>query len=245
MPDEIDLKQLAVDRDESTTPIKPQRSFLSRYMVPGVLALGFLVIIAWAVRDVLMPGIPVTVIPVHLSQVESQQQGTPLFKAAGWVEPRPTPIRVAALAEGVVMELLVVDDQAVKQGDPIVRMVEDDARLALEAAQARVALNEAGLEQARANLLAAETNFEKPVHLQAELAAAEAQLATVATELANLPFQLKRARARARFAQQDLAGKTKAGTVVAGVAIDEAQSEMESAQALVAELLKRDTTLLV
>ncbi|MFP6751722.1 MAG: HlyD family efflux transporter periplasmic adaptor subunit [Pirellulaceae bacterium] len=245
MPDDIDLKQLAVDREDSTTTsIKPQRSYLSRYMVPGLLVLGFVAIIVWALRDVLMPGTPVTVIPVHVSQVQNQQQGTPLFKAAGWVEPRPTVIRVAALAEGVVRELLVVDDQAVKQGDPVVMMVEDDARLELEAARAQVALSMARLEEARANLVAATTNFEKPLQLQVELAAAEAQLAGVATELTNLPFQLQRAAARLRFAQQDLAGKTRAGTVVAGVAVDEAESELESAKALVMELEKRDGSLM-
>ncbi len=114
MPDDIALKQLAVDREDSDSiSIKPRRSYLSRYLVPGFLALGFLVIIAWALRNVLMPGIPVTVIPVTVNQVGNQEQGTELFKAAGWVEPRPTVIRVPALAEGVVKELLVVDDQAV------------------------------------------------------------------------------------------------------------------------------------
>ena len=245
MPDDIDLTQLAVDREESAaTSIKHRRPYLSRYLVPGLLVLGFVAIIAWALRDVLLPGIPVTVIPVHVSQVEHQQQGTPLFKSAGWVEPRPTPIYVAALAEGVVRELLVVDDQPVKAGDPIVTMVDDDAVLELKAARAQVALGQAGLEQARADHLAARTNFDKPVHLQAELAAAEAQWARVVTELTNLPFQLQRARARARLAEQDLAGKTRAGTVVAGVAVDEAESEMESAEALVAELQQRDATLL-
>lgn len=244
MPDEIDLKQLAVDREESTrTSIKPRRSHLSRYLVPGLLVFGFLVIVTWALRDVLMPGTPVTVIPVHISQVQSQQQGTALFKAAGWVEPRPTVIRVAALTEGVVRELLVVDDQEVKQGDPIVVMVEDDARLELAAVRAQVALSQAQREEARANLVAAATNFEKPLQLQVELAAAEAQLASVATELANVPFQLQRAAARLRFAEQDLAGKTRAGTVVAGVAVDEAESELESAKALVGELEKRDGSL--
>ena len=73
MPEDIDLKKLAVDRGESaTTSIKPRRSYLSRYLVPGFLVLGFVAIIVWALRDVLMPGIPVTVIPVHVSQVEHQ-----------------------------------------------------------------------------------------------------------------------------------------------------------------------------
>ncbi|MDP7206224.1 MAG: hemolysin D, partial [Pirellulaceae bacterium] len=227
MPDDIDLKQLAVDRKDSDSPsIKPRRSYLSRYLVPGFLMLGFLVILAWALRDVLMPGIPVSVIPVTVNQVENRQQGAELFKAAGWVEPRPTPIRVAALTEGVVKELLVVDDQAVKEGDPVVTMVEDDARLQLAAARAQVTLSQAELQQAEADHAAAMTNFDKPLTLQSNLAAAEAQLASVQTELTNLPFQQRQARARLLLAQQDLEGKTKAGTVVAGLAVDQAESEL-------------------
>jgi len=244
MSDEIDLTQLAVDREPSaTTSIKRRRPYLSRYLVPGFLVLGFLAIVAWALRDLLLPGIPVTVIPVHVSQAENQQQGTPLFKSAGWVEPRPTPIRIAALAEGVVKQLLVVDDQPVKAGDPIVTLIDDDALLLLDTARASVALHRARLAEATADHVAATTNFEKPVHLQAELGAAEAKRAKVRTELTNLPFQLQRAKARRLLADQDLAGKVLAGTVVAGVALDGARSELESAQALVAELEKRESSL--
>ena len=65
------------------------------------------------------------VVPVHVARAEVQQAGTPLFKAAGWVEPRPTPILVAALASGVVERLLVVEDQAVETGQPVAELVAD------------------------------------------------------------------------------------------------------------------------
>ncbi|HBL44518.1 MAG TPA: hemolysin D, partial [Planctomycetaceae bacterium] len=57
--------------------------------------------------------------PVIVTQSSIRNAGTPLFQAAGWVEPRPTPVRVAALSPGVIEELLVVEDQKVKQGEPI------------------------------------------------------------------------------------------------------------------------------
>ena len=60
-----------------------------------------------------------TVVPVHVSRAEWQEEGTPLFKAAGWVEPRPTHVAVPALASGVVDQLLVVEDQAVEEGEPV------------------------------------------------------------------------------------------------------------------------------
>ena len=38
------------------------------------------------------------------------------LKAAGWIEPRPTPVGVAALALGVIQELLVVEGQGTVSG---------------------------------------------------------------------------------------------------------------------------------
>ena len=70
------------------------------------------------------------------SQSAVQQEGTPLFQAAGWIEPRPTPVRVAALAPGVVERLLVVEDQPVKAGEPVAELIKEDAQLAYDRAPA-------------------------------------------------------------------------------------------------------------
>ena len=121
---DVDLRDLAVDRGAtSITALRGRRNVFSRYVLPGALLLGFLTLIAWASRDILLPPRLVTVVPVFSTTSEFQQQGTPLFQAAGWIEPRPTPLRVAALAPGVVETLLVVEDQAVKQGEPIAKLV--------------------------------------------------------------------------------------------------------------------------
>ena len=74
--------------------------------------------------------------PVLASQSTVQNEGTPLFQAAGWIEPRPTPIRVAATAPGVVERLLVVEDQAVKAGEPVAELVKQDAQLTCDRAKA-------------------------------------------------------------------------------------------------------------
>src|SRR5690606_4781671 len=100
--------------------------------------------------------------------------GTPMFNAPGWIEPRPTPIRVAALASGFVEDLLVVEDQQVAAGEPIARLVDDDALLALEQAQASLELREAEVREAAAALAAALVNFEIPAHLELPVAEAEA-----------------------------------------------------------------------
>src|SRR5262245_15479436 len=95
----VDLRQLAVNRDN---PIPgPRRHIGTRYVLPGAVVLGFLALIGWAARDSLLSARPVTVVPVIATRAEVQQSGAPLFLAAGWIEPRPTPILVTALTEGV------------------------------------------------------------------------------------------------------------------------------------------------
>jgi len=150
---DVDLQQLAVRRDRAgETSLAPPRRIISRYVLPGGLIAGFVAVLGWAARDAYLPRKPVTVVPVLASLSDVQTAGTPLFKAAGWVEPRPTPIRVTALAPGVIEELLVVEDQAVEAGEPIARLVSADARLSLEQAQATAKLRQAEVQQAQAAL---------------------------------------------------------------------------------------------
>jgi RND family efflux transporter MFP subunit len=211
--------------------------------LPLILILGFLSLVAWASRDLVFPPREVTVTPVFSTTAKVQLEGTPLFKAAGWIEPRPTPIRVAALAPGVVEKLLVVEDQAVKVGDPIAELIKDDARLTFDRATADFNLREAELDEARAQFKAAVTRLEQPVHLKAALRAADASLAKIQTALKSLPFELRRAEADQDAAKKDYVGKLAAKGVVAGVEIDIARSKLDSATALVEELRDRDESL--
>lgn len=244
----VDIKQLAIDRDASrqrpgNDPVGPPRRVLSRIVLPALLLAGFALVSAWAARDSLLPRHDVTVMPVHVSTAEVQESGVPLFKAAGWIEPRPTPIRVAALAEGVIEKLLVVEDQAVNAGEPIAFLVADDASLALDAAQATLKLREAEVERVRAALQAAQTNFDEPTYLQAEAAEAEADLKKIETQLFALPFEIDSAKANLRFAEADLAAKRKATVAISEIQLVEAQSTLDTARAHVEELTTRRPSL--
>lgn len=244
-PGRLDLRQLAVHRgpkgqEQGLAAGPKQRShLLTRYVLPSSLLLGFLGLIGWSARTSLLPSRSVTVMPVLSAHTEVRQAGTPLFQAAGWVEPRPTPIVVTALAEGVVERLLVVEGQAVKAGEPVATMIEADARLALEGAEAELRLREADLAKARAELTSARNRSNYPLHLQAPLAEAEAALAKVQTELASLPAKLAAAEARLRFARLDLEGKTAAKAALSQRVVDLAESELETAIATVVELQSR------
>lgn len=240
----VDLKELAVDRGRpSRSTISPPRHVLSRYLLPAVLGVGFASLFAWAARDAFLPRTRVTVVPVHSTREEIQSAGTPLFKAAGWVEPRPTPIRVAALAEGVIEELLVVEDQPVTKDEPIAILVDDDARLSLDTAKATYSLRLAELRQAQATLDAAVTNLEEPTHLQAALAESEADLAEVETKLAALPFQTSAAAAKLKFAEATLKAQLEAGNAVSEIEVDEALSMRDEMKATFDEFTRRKSSL--
>lgn len=237
---DIDLRDLAVDRkDRNHQSLRARRSILSRYVLPAAMLAGFLTLVAWAAKDVLLPPRPVTVVPVFSTTAKVQRAGTALFQAAGWIEPRPTPLRVAALAPGVVQTLLVVEDQVIKQGDPVAELVRDDAKLAYDAAIANLQLRHAELEEHEATLAAAEIRLKQPVHLEASLNLAEAALASLNTELKKLPFELRRAEADYTALKSDYAGKESASGVIAGTTIDIALGKSNAAKAMVEELHDR------
>jgi len=241
MTTNVDLTELAIDR--SGTDLRTRRHLVTRYLLPLVLVSGFVSLVAWACRDLVFPPRAVTVVPVFATTATVRQTGTPLFQASGWIEPRPTPIRVAALAPGVVEKLLVVEDQPLKAGDTVAELVKDDAELNFERAQADSQLRAAELDEAQAQFKAAQTRFKQPVHLEAALRQADAELAEIQTTLRNLPFELRRATASQAAARNDYEGKLAATGVVAGVEIDIARSRLESTEALVEELQNRDESL--
>lgn len=244
MSNDVDLRELAIDRGGTGEPsIRTQRHVLTRYVLPLVLISGFLSLVAWASRDLMFPPRPVTVVPVFSTTADVRQEGARLFKAAGWIEPRPTPIRVAALAPGVVEKLLVVEDQSVKSGQPIAELVKDDAKLAQHRALANLELRQAELDEANVAYKAAHTRFQQPVHLKAALGEANASLAKLETALKNLPFEIRRAKADYAAMKRDYDGKLAAQGVIAGVEIDIAKSKADSARALVEELRDRSDSL--
>ena len=241
---QVDLSQLAVNRvtpsREATTR---RRNWLSRWLIPGLIVGGFVSVTAWSLRDRLLPSQSVTVVPVVLAKAEVHQSGTPLFQAAGWIEPRPSAVLASAMVEGVIEQMLVVEGQEVEAGQPVAKLIAADADLALREAQANLQLRIAELDLAKASLAAAEQHLSQPVHLEAALAEAEAVHAALDTELKNLPFALRAAESRLKFAEQDLQGKQTLSDSIAGRALQKSQSEFDSAQALVEELKQRKISL--
>jgi RND family efflux transporter MFP subunit len=236
----LDIQGLALERTPSQKPTKKRhRSWGTRYLVPGGIIIGFLALMLVAAGEEYLPKPKVTVVPVVVTRAEVQQEGTPLFQAAGWVEPRPTPVNVAALTEGVVEKLHVVEGQEVSQGEMIAKLIDVDLKIALREAEATCQLRQAELESAQADLKAAKSRVENPVHLEAALAEAESLLAKSETSLSQLPFFIKSQKAQVKYDQQNLDGKLAAKDAIAGRLIQEAGSILSRSKATLEELQQR------
>ncbi|QEG37206.1 efflux RND transporter periplasmic adaptor subunit [Bythopirellula goksoeyrii] len=241
---QLDLSQLAVNRDKPTgSSLRIKRSWLTRYVLPGGILLGFVCLFAWATRDSFLPAQSITVTPVVVSRAEIKQEGTPLFQAAGWIEPRPTPVVASSLAAGVIQEMLVIEGQHVKKGEPVATLIDTDAKLTLGQAEAQHTLQQAEVRRAEAALAAAKTNFAKPLSLQAALADAETLLSKTELELSNLPYALEAAQTRQELATVNVRRKENAGEAIPGRILREAKAELATAKNAVSELVAREPLL--
>lgn len=229
----VNLQELAVERAPRTAGrvIRRPRNLITRYLAPAVILSGFAGVLGWSLRDSLWPAHPVTVVSVMASRSEVVAADTPLFQAAGWVEPRPQAVVVSALTEGIIDEMLVVEGQAVEAGQVVARLIRRDAEIELQRADADVRLRDAEALSARAALVAARTLFDEPIALQATLAEAEATLAKIETELARLPSLTRAGEAQRDFAVVELASKEKAGEAVPAITVQRVKSELETASA--------------
>lgn len=237
--DQIDIRQLALNRPKAEPKQRRRRARLTRYLIPAAIVCLFVALLAFAIGEQWLPRKGVTVVPVIVTRAEVQQEGTPLFQAAGWIEPRPTPIHAAALTGGVVQDLLVVEGQEVNAGDPLARLIDVDAKIALRQAKAIRDLRQAELQSVEGELAAAKLRMENPVHLDAALAEAQSMLVKADVSGAELPFLISAAKARVEYSQENLEGKEAARDAVAGRLIQQAKSELAKNVAELRELEQR------
>ena len=238
---QLDLSELALDRSptDATARTPRRKRWFLRYVLPLGMLLGFVVLLSAAAGRQWLAVRTVTVVPVIVTRGEVQQEGTTLFQAAGWIEPCPTSVSVAALAPGVIEELLVVEGQEVAKGDPIARLLAIDSELAVEQTQATLAIREAELQGAQAERDAAAIRLDNPVHLKVQFAAAESLLARANTEMEKLPFRIEAAEANVEFTRSSLQGKQSARSAIAGVIVERAIRDHATAQVELKELVTR------
>jgi len=237
----LDLQQLALDQSSRvpTTNSRRPRRYVSRYVIPAAILLGFLAVFGVSMGRQLLPRKKVTVMPVIAKRGAAMSSGSVLFQAAGWVEPRPRAVKVTALAGGIVEDLLVVEGQELQKGEPVARLLSRDAELQVEHAQAAVEIADGEVQRAAGDQKAAQARLQNPTHRQAELADAESQLARARAELARLPALIQAAEAQETFARLSLESKMTAGTAVSGIVLEQTRRDSTTARADVAELQSR------
>jgi HlyD family secretion protein len=198
--DDIDLKVLA----RPAQPVPPPRRRWLWSLVPVVILAGFLLIFLQQISDLFTEAIPVTVVRPRAAE-GVPTGGATLFQAAGWVEPDPYPVRVAALAAGVVEEMLVDEAMAVKKGDPLCKLVAEDAQLAVAAAEATLARTQAQAEAARVEHENAKASFAAALEVTEARDLARALLEGHEAEAARLASAVAAGKAAVRVAEKELA----------------------------------------
>ncbi len=177
---------------------QPQRAWMPAVVGMVVVALlGGIVVLA--AGDALRPAMKVRVVPVvfdraiEADRVASLQGGSSVdvprktVQAPGWLEADPFYVACAALADGVIEEILVLEGDRVEAGQVVARLVAEDAWLALSRAGAALGAAQAGEAMARAELDAAESDWQHPVERERAVRTAAAALDGAKAELAQLP----------------------------------------------------------
>jgi multidrug efflux pump subunit AcrA (membrane-fusion protein) len=170
--------------------------------VPGVLLVATTGLFVYSARTALAPKTEVWVVPVvakprshaerphdEIPGVEPSSEAPALLaQAPGWIEPAPFSTLVPVLAEGVVRDVLVLEGESVVAGQVLARMIDTDALLAVESAEAERSALQASVIKSEAEVRAAE----------ARLAEAEDQLVR-SRELAAIGVEPEGQFAQLRF----------------------------------------------
>ena len=144
--------------------------------------IGFFVFASWSQ---LVP--PVKVDATSAIAVKSKgnhiTKGQIAFQAAGWVEPAPLVTMVSTLVNGIVKEVRVVEGEAVKKGDIIAVLIDEDLQLDLQEAETGLESLKIAISIAKAEL---EMAYATREHQRTQIKTAEAELAKLENKRAIL-----------------------------------------------------------
>ncbi len=250
---DIDLGALS----RTPTAVAPPPRRWLRIVVPILILGTFAAILFTSLGDVFRSAVEVTVIrPRPAASSGGASASSVAFQAAGWVEPNPYPTLVTALTSGVISEVLVLESDAVKAGDPVAKLVDADARLALEGAEAALARASAERAKAAVELTNADESFRAALDVTEADATAKADLDGKKSESVFRAAAVVQGEAQFRIAQEELAVQQElvrasaAGPRAVEIAVakvDEARGNLEalrgSAAAASAEVKKAEARL--
>lgn len=188
------LESLREGRKDSDPPLSAsaRKSWRDRAasLLPWGLLSGFAALLSLVMGDRLVPTRTVSVARVVVLPGESgspmatsvESGAPPLFQASGWVEPDPLPVKATALIDGVVKEVHVLEGEAVRKGQLLATLIDDDAKLKLRTAESR-------LESLKA---LTDAQREQPAIIRSEIATLDKRVAAAEARRAELEDQVKR-----------------------------------------------------
>jgi len=231
---DIDLSALS---RAPTTIARPKRSPW-RIVLPALILLVFLGVLGTSLRGVFETRKPVSLVRprplVHAAGgAPSTAQPRILLQAAGWVEPDPFPIEVAALTPGVVREVLVLEAERVEAGQVIARLIDADAKLALAAAEAELLAAQAELDAASRAATIEATRFERALEVTEGERTLAADVEGAKSDVLEGEADMRRAEAQLRVERDELAlqKELEANGATAPRVLELAQARVDAAQA--------------
>ncbi len=208
MNSEIDLKNFGENNNSQESKkhpgglVSPPRRIFTRYFLPMLLLAGFVIVGTFAFRESLVrPVVVMITMPLAAASATNPETGesldtTPaterisLFQAPGWIEPEPYPIRISALRMGTVESIKVIEGETVTSGAVIAKLVDEDARLALDGAKSALMLKQARYQ-------AALNHWKNPTTLVESVATARATGTKLEAEARRLQEMLELAQVEA------------------------------------------------
>ena len=237
------IKDLAPDAAGRVPPPSPR--WFSRLVVPVSLVLGTIVLLAAMGWQVLAPGTSVRTVTAIVRSVPSMvadssadvDEGS-VIQAPGWVEPDPNPLYVAALTEGIVEDVIPLEGERIEVGDLVATLVDDDARLMVKKAQARLEFTEANREIASSSAKAAATERSELVEPTRRVALARANLLQLQAALIEFPTLIRSAELERDQLQDEIDRKEPLvddGAVAEGVVV-RLRMKLDSSEAKIGSL---------
>ncbi len=216
----------------STSVPVPKPRWKSRVLLPCAILASFGALMGYSLRDRFWPASDVLVIPVVV-KASSQTGGGVSFQAPGWVEADPYLIAVSALTPGVVSEVRALEGDVVKPGQVVARLVDDDAKLALERSEAEIKVRNAEYEVAKATLRAAQRDWDHPIERTRAVSIAENKWAEAKADLKKLTADINVEAARADELKDKLQREQSAGKeAVAELQIERTRLQLKTQVAI-------------
>ncbi len=186
--EDTDLASLRIDRSSPVGGAGQARRRWGRLFF-WLLVLGLLAGALFFLKDVLNPGIEVSVASAAFT---SPAQAQSVLTASGYVVARRK-AAVASKGTGRLVYLGVEEGDQVKKGQVIARLEDDDVLASLRRARADFAAAEAELKDARDSLNRQKTLLDRALIAQAEYDAAEARYKRVTATIDSARFAVREA----------------------------------------------------